>query len=114
MKWVPVIYLPVMPGAQAGMFCMETSCWASEDALHPSRHIAPALLILQWAFEIQSFLILHSLSKFTELKSRRQEVHQDIGVDTEIAGSLLHLALYLEDIGKNNAFSDKPDNKCTQ
>lgn len=105
--------LPVLPGAQAGMLCMETSCWASEDALHPGRHIAPALLILQWAFEIQNFLILHSLSKSTELKSRRQEVHKDIGVDTEIAGSLLALAIYLEDTGWNGAFSDKPANKCT-
>lgn len=103
--------LPVLPGAQAGMLCMETSCWASEDALHPGRHNAPALLFLQWAFGIQNFFILLSLFKSTELKSRKQDIHQDVGIDTETAGSLLPLAIYLEEMGRNDAFSDNPANK---
>jgi len=54
---------------------------------------------------------LLSLFKSTELKSRKQDVHQDVGIDTETAGSLLPLAIYLEEMGRNDAFSDNPANK---
>ena len=58
------------------------------------------------------FLLL--LSESSKLESRNQEVHQEVGVDTEIAGSSLLLSIYLEDTRKNTAFSDKSANKFAQ
>lgn len=110
MKWVPVNYL----------YCLglKLVCFAWRQAAGLQRMLCTlADTMLQLSsfcsepLEFRFFFILLSLSKSTELKSRKQEVHEDVGIDTETAGSLLPLAIYLEEMGRNDAFSDNPANK---
>lgn len=58
------------------------------------------------------FLLL--VPEYSKPESRKQKVHQEVGVGTELAASSLPLSIYLEGARKSAAFSDKPANKVAR
>lgn len=108
MKRGPCVYLYSLGLSLVGF------AWSQGDGLQRMlcnlAHVAPDLLVLQGALGIQSCFIFILLAESTKPKARKQEV----GVETEIDCSSLPLGIYLEEMGRNDAFYDKPVNEYTR